>query len=161
MSSDGRETASIAVKSPHVSLCRLGKPAAKVGRHRMQNPRSPGDMRARITCKAQLLVQTDGRPRGGAKKSEMKEERSNFWPTRVQENEQGLRGFIPLLRLVWLHTPKPRCIPHSNTTKGYQLPSTIRSNFFRFFKRLEGGREEKVGMKGEINWPMRVFANCL
>ena len=47
VSLDGRQMASIAVYSPHVSLCRLTKPAAKVGRRCMQNPRSPGVMRAR------------------------------------------------------------------------------------------------------------------
>ena len=60
-------------------------------------------------------------------------------PHRSADLSTGQRGFIPP-RLVWLHTSKPRHIPHPTTTRGHQLPSTIRANLFRFFQGPEGAR---------------------
>ena len=70
VSLDGRLTASIAIQGPHVSLSRLAKHAAKVGQRRMQNPRSPGVMRARDVCVRQFEERTDGRGRHGRRRGD-------------------------------------------------------------------------------------------
>ena len=70
VSLDGRLTASIAIQGPHVSLSRLAKPAAKVGRRRMQNPRSPGVMRAHDLCVRHYKERTDGRGRHGRRRGD-------------------------------------------------------------------------------------------
>ena len=75
VSVDGKETASIAVKSPHVSLWRLAKPAAKVGRHRMQNPRSPGDTPAGLYYTRGSGFRTNGWAATGRRKESGNERR--------------------------------------------------------------------------------------
>jgi len=113
MSLDGRGTASIAVKGPHVSLCRRGKsPLQRVGRRRLQNPRSPGDMRANFTFEAQISGQTDGWPRVGAKKASnevVKFWLLGFWPTQVRASTAFL--FVSLGSFAAHQSPTTSPIP--------------------------------------------------
>ena len=93
MSLNGRETASIAVKSPHVSLCRRGKARCKGLGDAVCKIRSPGDMRSSFTFEAQISGQTDGRPRVGAKKAS--NEVVKFWPTRVLAYAGSCKHCLP------------------------------------------------------------------
>ena len=119
--------ASIAVKSPHVSLCRLAMPAAKGwGRRRMQNPRPPGDMRASFTFEAQISGQTDRRPREGAKKASnevVKFWLFGFWPSQV---------LARTARTCWLLT-KTQSHPPFQHCQGSSTAVVYSSHFFPIF----------------------------
>ena len=136
MSLDGRGTASIAVKGPHVSLCRRGKARCKGLGDAVCKIRSPGDMRSSFTFEAQISGQTDGRPRVGAKKAS--NEVVKIWPPRVLAYAGSCKHCLPfrLSRLVRC-TPKPDHVPDSNTARARQLPSTVRSVFFIYFRRVQ------------------------
>ena len=111
-------------------------PLRRVGRRRMQNPRSPGDMRASFSFETQISGQTDGRPRVGAKKASNKVVK--IWPPRVLAYAGSCKHCLPfrLSRLVRC-TPKPDHVPDSNTARACQLPSTVRSIFFIYFRRVQ------------------------
>ena len=114
----------------------VAKPAAKGWATPFAKSKIARGHEASFIFEAQISGQTDGRPRVGAKKAS--NEVVKIWPPRVLAYAGSCKHCLPfrLSRLVRC-TPKPDHVPDSNTARARQLPSTVRSIFFIYFRRVQ------------------------